>query len=178
MIKIQNFRAMMLSCHIGTISILTDKEYIDVNISTSQTGNLLSERYYATDGRVMLYDLRSLVEQAMRPSGLAVMQLYFEAYVDIPDDHSEDYDRSGFMVIYCDRDIDIYDFEPLLKSHFLTAAASRRVAPESFVFLPFFAYSNEAVNYEVYCDYISGGLHSHCWFAGPYQQSTASSDGV
>ena len=113
MIKIQNFRAMMLSCHIGTISILTDKEYIDVNISTSQTGNLLSERYYATDGKVMLYDLRSLVEQAMRPSGLAVMQLYFEAYVDIPDDHSEDYDRSGFMVIYCDRDIDIFDFEPL-----------------------------------------------------------------
>ena len=82
------------------------------------------------------------------------------------------------MVIYCDRDIDIYDFEPLLKSHFLTAAASRRVAPESFMFLPFFAYSNEAVNYEVYCDYISGGLHSHCWFAGPYQQMTASSDGV
>ena len=56
------------------------------------------------------------------------------------------------MVIYCDRDIDIYDFEPLLKSHFLTAAASRRVAPESFMFLPFFAYSNEAVNYDVYCD--------------------------
>ena len=130
MIKIQNFRAMMLSCHINTISILTDKEYIDVNISTSQTDCLLSERYYATNGRVMLYDLRSLVEQAMRPSGLAVMQLYFEAYVDIPDDHSDDYDRAGFKVIYCDRDIDIYDFEPLLKSHFLTAAASRRVAPE------------------------------------------------
>ena len=178
MIKIQNFRAMMLSCHIGTISILTDKEYIDVDISTTETGKLLSERYYATDGRVLLYDLRSLVEQAMRPSGLAVMQLYFEAYVDIPDDHSDDYDRSGFMVIYCDRDIDIFDFEPLLKSHFLTSAASRRVAPDCFVFLPFFAYSNEAVNYEVYCDYISGGLHSHCWFAGPYQQITASSDGV
>ena len=178
MIKIQNFRAMMLSCHIGTISILTDKEYIDVDISTTETGKLLSERYYATDGRVLLYDLRSLVEQAMRPSGIVVMSVWFEVYVDIPDDHSDDYDRSGFMVIYCDRDIDIYDFEPLLKSHFLTAAASRRVAPESFMFLPFFAYSNEAVNYEVYCDYISGGLHSHCWFAGPYQQMTASSDGV
>lgn len=186
MIKIQNFRAMMLSCHIGTISILTDKEYIDVYISTSQTSSLLSERYYATDGRVMLYDLRSLVEQAMRPSGLAVMQLYFEAYVDIPDDHSEDYDRSGFMVIYCDRDIDIFDFVPLLKSHFLTAAASRRVDPESFVFLPFFAYNGELVNYEIFVDYVlkvESGVQSverygHCWFAGPYQQMTASSDGV
>ena len=53
MIKIQNFRTMMLSCHIGTISILTDKEYIDVDISTTETGKLLSERYYATDGRVL-----------------------------------------------------------------------------------------------------------------------------
>ena len=177
MIKIQNFRAMMLSCHIGTISILTDKEYIDIDITMSSK-KLLSERYYATDGKVLLYDLRSLVEQAMRPSGLAVMQLYFEAYVDIPDDHSDDYDRSGFMVIYCDRDIDIYDFEPLLKSHFLTAAASRRVAPESFVFLPFFAFNGELVNYEIFVDYVLKGTSGHCWFAGPYQQMTASSDGV
>ena len=187
MIKIQNFRAMMLSCHIGTISILTDKEYIDVNISTSQTGNLLSERYYATDGKVMLYDLRSLVEQAMRPSGLAVMQLYFEAYVNIPDDHSDDYDRGGFKCIYCDRDIDIYDFEPLLRSHFLTAAASRRVAPESFMFLPFFAYFGELVNYEIFVDYVLKGTGDeergtrtagHCSFKGPLQQTSASSDGV
>ena len=82
------------------------------------------------------------------------------------------------MVIYCDRDIDIYDFEPLLKSHFLTAAASRRVAPESFVFLPFFAYYGELVNYEIFVDYVLKGTSGHCWFAGPYQQMTASSDGV
>lgn len=86
---------MMLSCHIGTISILTDKEYIDVNISTSETGNLLSERYYASDGRVMLYDLRSLVEQAMRQNGFSLLHVWFEVYVDILDDHSEDYDRAG-----------------------------------------------------------------------------------
>ena len=176
---------MMLSCHIGTISILTDKEYIDVDISTTETGKLLSERYYATDGRVLLYDLRSLVEQAMRPSGIVVMSVWFEVYVDIPDDHSDDYDRSGFMVIYCDRDIDIYDFEPLLKSHFLTAAASRRVAPESFVFLPFFAYYGELVNYEIFVDYVLKGTRDelrgtsgHCSFKGPNQQMTASSDGV
>lgn len=178
MIKIQNFRAMMLSCHIGTISIMTDKEYIDVNISTSQTGSLLSERYYATDGRVILYDLRSLVEQAMRPSGLSVMSVTIEASMNNPDDNSEDYDRVEFTAIYCNRDIDIYDFEPLLKSHFLTSSASRRVAPESFVFLPFFAYNGELVNYEIFVDYVLKGTSGHCWFAGPYQQSTASSDEV
>ena len=178
MIKIQNFRTMMLSCHIGTISILTDKEYIDVDISTTEKDYLLSERYYATDGKVTLYDLRSLVEQAMRPHGIVVTNVWFEVYVDTPDEHSNDYDRAGFKVIYCDRDIDIYDFEPLLKSHFLTAAASRRVAPESFVFLPFFAYNSELVNYEIYCDFLSSGMPGHCSFKGPYQQSTASSDGV
>ena len=187
MIKIQNFRAMMLSCHIGTISILTDKEYIDVDISTTETGKLLSERYYATDGRVLLYDLRSLVEQAMRPSGIVVMSVWFEVYVDIPDDHSDDYDRGGFKCIYCDRDIDIYDFEPLLRSHFLTAAASRRVAPESFVFLPFFAYYGELVNYEVFVDYVLKGTWDeergtrtagHCSFKGPLQQTSATSNEV
>ena len=178
MIKIQNFRAMMLSCHIGTISILTDKEYIDVDISTTETGKLLSERYYATDGRVLLYDLRSLVEQAMRPYGIVVMSVWFEVYVDIPDDHSDDYDRGGFKCIYCDRDIDIYDFEPLLRSHFLTAAASRRVAPESFVFLPFFAYFGELVNYEIFADFVSGGESGHCSFKGPLQQTSATSNEV
>ena len=187
MIKIQNFRAMMLSCHIGTISILTDKEYIDVDISTTETGKLLSERYYATDGRVLLYDLRSLVEQAMRPYGIVVMSVWFEVYVDIPDDHSDDYDRGGFKCIYCDRDIDIYDFEPLLRSHFLTAAASRRVAPESFVFLPFFAYYGELVNYEVFVDYVLKGTWDeergtrtagHCSFKGPLQQTSATSNEV
>lgn len=178
MIKIQNFRAMMLSCHIGTISILTDKEYIDVDISTTETGKLLSERYYATDGRVLLYDLRSLVEQAMRPSGIVVMSVWFEVYVDIPDDHSDYYDRAGFQCIYCDRDIDIYDFEPLLRSHFLTAATSRRVAPESFVFLPFFAYYGELVNYEIFADFLSGGEPGHCSFKGPLQQTSATSNEV
>ena len=187
MIKIQNFRAMMLSCHIGTISILTDKEYIDVDISTTETGKLLSERYYATDGRVLLYDLRSLVEQAMRPYGIVVMSVWFEVYVDIPDEHSDDYDRGGFKCIYCDRDIDIYDFEPLLRSHFLTAAASRRVAPESFVFLPFFAYYGELVNYEVFVDYVLKGTWDeergtrtagHCSFKGPLQLTSATSNEV
>ena len=187
MIKIQNFRAMRLSCHIGTISILTDKEYIDVDISTTEKDYLLSERYYATDGKVTLYDLRSLVEQAMRPHGIVVTNIWFEVYVDTPDEHSDDYDRAGFKVIYCDRDIDIYDFEPLLRSHFLTAAASRRVAPESFVFLPFFAYYGELVNYEVFVDYVLKGTWDeergtrtagHCSFKGPLQQTSATSNEV
>ena len=71
-----------------------------MNISTSQTGNLLSERYYATDGKVTLYDLRSLVEKAMRPHGIVVTNVWFEVYVDTPDEHSDDYDRAGFKVIY------------------------------------------------------------------------------
>lgn len=95
--------------------------------------------------------------------------------------------RGGFQCIYCDRDIDIYDFEPLLRSHFLTAAASRRVAPESFVFLPFFAYSGELVNYEVFVDYVLKGTGDeergtrtagHCSFKGPLQGTTTAANDV
>ena len=174
MIKIQNFRDMILSCHIGTIMILTDKEYIDVDISTSETGALLSERYFASNGRVLLYDLRSLVEQAMRTHCMSLVNVSLKAYVGNPDEQSEDYDEKNFCVLYCDRDIDIYDFEPLLRSHFLTAAASRRVAPDCFVFLPFFAYAGESVNYEIFVDFVSGDEPGHCRLEGPLNQSTAS----
>ena len=178
MIKIQNFRDLILSCHIGTIMILTDKEYIDVDISTSETGALLSERYFASNGKVLLYDLRSLVEQAMRPHGMSLVNVSLKAYVGTPDEQSDDYDEKNFCVLYCDRDIDIYDLEPLLRSHFLTVAASRRVAPNCFVFLPFFAYAGESVNYEIYVDFVSDGEPGHCRLEGPLNESTASSNYV
>ena len=178
MIKIQNFRAMMLSCHIGTISIMTDKEYIDVDISMSQAGSLLSERYYATDKRVLIFDLRSLVEQNMRKYGCRSIDIRIEAYVDIPDDHSEDYDSSSFKVVFCDRYINIYDLEPLLKTHFLTSATSRRVAPESFVFLPFFSFTNDILTYEVYCEYIRGKEQGHCLIKETLQEDIESTDEV
>ena len=183
MIKIQNFRAMMLSCHIGTISILTDKEYIDIDITMSSK-KLLSERYYATDGKVLLYDLRSLVEQAMTVDGSTVNIINFEAYVDTPDEQSEDYDRTSLYCMFCSRNLGIDDFEPLLKSHFLTSAASRRVAPDCFVFLPFFAYAGEIVNYEIFADFViveSGERRvesGHCSYAGSMQDTTAKENGV
>ena len=178
---------MMLSCHIGTISILTDKEYIDVDISTTEKDYLLSERYYATDGKVTLYDLRSLVEQAMRPHGIVVTNVWFEVYVDTPDEQSEDYDRTSLYCMFCSRNLGIDDFEPLLKSHFLTSAASRRVAPDCFVFLPFFAYSGELVNYEVFVDYVLKGTGDeergtrtagHCSYAGSMQDTIAKENEV
>ena len=168
---------MMLSCHIGTISILTDKEYIDIDITMSSK-KLLSERYYATDGKVLLYDLRSLVEQAMTADGSTVNIINFEAYVDTPDEQSEDYDRTSLYCMFCSRNLGIDDFEPLLKSHFLTAAASRRVAPDCFVFLPFFAYAGEIMNYEVFCDFLNNGEQDHCSYAGSMQDTTAKENEV
>ncbi len=152
MIKIQNFRAMMLSCQISNITILTDKEYVDVSVRSS-TQTLLAERYFATDSKVILYDMRSLIERCIRDAGLAMDRFTIAAEFRSQDSSGESSEAS-FRCIYCDRDIDIYDFEPLLRSHFLTSAVSRRVAPESFVFLPFFAYAGDSLGYDIYVDYV------------------------
>ena len=176
MIRVQSIKELVLSCQISNVTILTDKEYVDVSVRSS-TQTLLAERYFATDSKVILYDMRSLIERCIRDAGLAMDRFTIAAEFRSQDSSGESSEAS-FRCIYCDRDIDIYDFEPLLKSHFLTAAASRRVAPDAFVFLPFFAYYGEAVNYEVYCDLVSGGVPGHCWFAGPYQQMTASTNEI
>ena len=164
---------------------MTDKEYVDVSVRSS-TQTLLAERYFATNSKVILYDMRSLIERCIRDAGLAMDRFTIAAEFRSQDSSGESSEAS-FRCIYCDRDIDIYDFEPLLRSHFLTAAASRRVAPESFVFLPFFAYFGELVNYEIFVDYVLKGTGDeergtrtagHCSFKGPLQQTSATSNEV
>ena len=152
MIRVQSIKELVLSCQISNVTILTDKEYVDVSVRSS-TQTLLAERYFATDSKVILYDMRSLIERCIRDAGLAMDRFTIAAEFRSQDSSGESSEAS-FRCIYCDRDIDIYDFEPLLRSHFLTSAASRRVAPESFVFLPFFAFAGDTLGYDVYVDYV------------------------
>ena len=71
MIRVQSIKELVLSCQISNVTILTDKEYVDVSVRSS-TQTLLAERYFATDSKVILYDLRSLIERCIRDAGLAM----------------------------------------------------------------------------------------------------------
>ena len=61
--------------------------------------------------------------------------------------------ETAFTAVYCDRDIDIYiyDVNPLFTNHFLTPAKSRRIAPDAFALLSFFARKGERLTYHIFC---------------------------
>ncbi len=149
MIRISAIPDTLLTCQLGDVSILTDHQYLNVEFATA-TEVLLSGKFYATNSSVTLCDLRSLTELAIKATSFSVEKFYVRAMYD--DEETE----AAFTAVYCDRDIDIYDVEPLFKNHFLTAAKSRRIAPNSFVFLSFFARKGERLTYHIFCDYILG----------------------
>lgn len=149
MIRISAIPDTLLTCQLGDVSILTDHQYLNVEFATA-TEVLLSGKFYATNSSVTLCDLRSLTELAIKATSFSVEKFYVRAMYD--DEETE----AAFTAVYCDRDIDIYDVEPLFKNHFLTAAKSRRIAPNSFVFLSFFAWKGERLTYHIFCDYILG----------------------
>ena len=150
MIRISAIPDTLLTCQLGDVAILTDHQYLDVVFATA-TEVLLSGKFYAANGTVTLADLRSLAELAIKATGFSVEKFYVRAVYN--DEEAEE----AFTAVYCDRDIDIYDVEPLLKNHFLTAARSRRIAPEAFVFLSFFARKGERLTYHIFCDYFVKG---------------------
>ena len=149
MIRISAIPDTLLTCQLGDVSILTDHQYLNVEFATA-TEVLLSGKFYATNSSVTLCDLCSLTELAIKATSFSVEKFYVRAMYD--DEETE----AAFTAVYCDRDIDIYDVEPLFKNHFLTAAKSRRIAPNSFVFLSFFARKGERLTYHIFCDYILG----------------------
>ncbi len=149
MIRISAIPDTLLTCQLGDVSILTDHQYLNVEFATA-TEVLLSGKFYVTNSSVTLCDLRSLTELAIKATSFSVEKFYVRAMYD--DEETE----AAFTAVYCDRDIDIYDVEPLFKNHFLTAAKSRRIAPNSFVFLSFFARKGERLTYHIFCDYILG----------------------
>ena len=149
MIRISAIPDTLLTCQLGDVSILTDHQYLNVEFATA-TEVLLSGKFYATNSSVTLCDLRSLTELAIKATSFSVEKFYVRAMYD--DEETE----AAFTAVYCDRDINIYDVEPLFKNHFLTAAKSRRIAPNSFVFLSFFARKGERLTYHIFCDYILG----------------------
>ena len=151
MIRIQNIPALILSCQISDVTILTDKEFVDISVRSS-TQTLLDERYFASDNNIILYDVRSLLEQFIRDAQIVVETFSIIAQY-LPTDGESEVAEVNFSCIFCSRDIDIFDIEPLLKSCFLTSATARRVAPECFLFLPYFAFAGESIAYYVYCDY-------------------------
>ena len=62
----------------------------------------------------------------------------------------------------------------MLKSHFLTVASARRIAPKSTVLLSWVVQPMEDMAYSAHCDYIADGVNGHCTLTLGYENVTSS----
>lgn len=136
---------IILSSALGDIDISVEGDYVDVLLTTTAQ-TILSERYYAYGQKVTLYDLASLIEEAMRSSGQQYADFTLKVFTDTPTYKA---DSRTLHILYCDRYIFNANVENFLAENFLTTLPMRRVATGSTVSLFFFAQKGESVSYSI-----------------------------
>lgn len=156
MISISKNTSLRLSCQFTQLRISTNLDYVDVIVGVDGE-ELLSGRYFAYGGWVVIGDMQSLLEEAMRQRQLSLMGLDVVAYHDINDSSLADYDRTTYRVLFCDRLPEVGFTADTFAHHFLTAASSRRIAPQASVLLGFYATAGESLAYDVIADYVVNG---------------------
>lgn len=146
-------QGIIFSSALGDLAVVVDGEYVDVKLST--TGSvILSERYYAYGGEVMLCDLGSLIEAEMRKSGQSYADFTLSVYTDTDGNKA---DSCVLLILYCDRLTVCSDIQKFLSENFLTTLSYRRVAPGSTESLFFFAEKGESVAYTISHRYRKSG---------------------
>ena len=116
---------ILLSSAIGDVGISVDGSYIDVSL-TANNGltTLLTERYYAYQHQVTLYDLAMLIEAEMRTSGVSLSKFKLSDYTDTVGNNADAWE---FTVLYCDRYTVCNDVDLFLKEKFLTTLSARQL---------------------------------------------------
>ncbi len=142
---------VMLSCNVPDVGIITDHDHVDFRLSTSGSP-LLEERYYALDGMVTVCDLASLIEHYMADShNVNLAEFTIEAFVGEEEiDHTE----LTFTVLYCDKDLSFSDPTEFLQHNFLTLTPIRRVAPEHYMQVHWYAVDRESLSFRVYATFL------------------------
>ena len=140
---------VMLSADLPDVSIFTDQDFVDFRL-TSGGMVLLDERYYTYNGSATVADIASLIEQYMAGNpDLNFSEFIIEA--SAPDGSAASH---SFRVIYCDRALGLYDPSQWLLENFLTLSAYRRIAPDTFFELQWFATDREPIAFFIYATYL------------------------
>lgn len=134
-----------LSSQIDDLPISVDGTFVDVQIKAPMAQLVLSERYYAYNGNVSLYDIGSLIEAYMRSSGYTFANFTF--YLLNASGNTDD--SFTLSVLYCDRYTVCTDVQTFLSENFLTTLDHRRIAPDDTLSLFFFAIQGESLNYDI-----------------------------
>lgn len=171
MIKISTIPSLVLSASIGEVVIQSDKDYVDLQFGTASNFELLVGRFYTYKGAVTVDNLRDVVELAIREAGTAMLEFALVAT------NGDEEATVQFHALHFDRHIALAepeDLQQMLKSHFLTVASARRIAPKSTVLLSWVVQPMEDMAYSAHCDYIADGVNGYCTLTLGYENAASS----
>lgn len=141
---------VMLSSDIPDITIYTDHDYIDFRL-LSAGYPLLEGRYYAINGKATIPDISSLVENYLAGNTDNPMA---EFVVEASHDDDDELAEKEFTALYCNVATGLYDPADWLRQNFLTLTKSRRIAPDDFINLMWYATAKESIAFRVLATYL------------------------
>lgn len=164
---------LFLSSELPDITIATDHEAVDFALSINST-ILLAGRYYAFNGSVIVSDIVQLIEHhIVRNIDMNFVDVHIEASAG---DETAEMD---FPVLYCDKVTELYDPTEWLKENFLTLTRSRRIAPDAYINVAWYAANREGVMFRVYVTYLDdNGRRGTYFYVLSRNGQVAHSDGV
>lgn len=137
-----------MSSLIPDINIYTDHEAIDFRLMIYDAV-LLESRYYAFNGCVTVSDIAPIIEQYIISNN--EMNL---VDVKIETSFGDDNADLEFRVLYCDKLLDLSDSDEWLCENFLTLSNSRRIAPDSYINVSWYATEQEGIMFRVYVTFL------------------------
>lgn len=149
MIFISNpLQDIVLSSDLADFTIMSqDHDFVDVRLSVDNA-EVLSSRYYLNNGKVIIPDIRSLIEQQIiGDADFNTSDCLLEATAD------DDSNSVTFRVMYCDRSLKLVDTATWLQDNFLTLANWRRIPPGICVTLYWYAVAKESLLLRAFCTY-------------------------
>lgn len=145
---------LLFSSDVPDIQISTDHDFVDVRLCCD-TMELLSERFYAVQGIVTIRDVAQLINLVYQNDiEYAIAKVTIEAMAG-----DETAQTVTFSTIYCNRETDIYNPAEWLNENFLTTVCLRRIAPDGWLCLSWYARKQESIAVSVQITYLDDDGH-------------------
>lgn len=174
MIRITYYSPKLLfSSDVPDISVSTDHAYADVRISCSSLV-LLSERFYAVRGIVTIREVAPLIYPLFQND-----PEFTKADITIgASSEGEVAEKVTFTVICCNRESDLYEPTEWLAENFLTTIRSRRIGPDGWLQLSWYAAKDESISVYVRIKYLddSGRSRTYRWAQSGILQSAPTAE--
>lgn len=149
---ITQLEGTLLSCHLQQLTIETSYPNVTVAIYPQGSSKIFESTYYPNeDGIVVVHDIRTIFENFLERHQLALADFEVDVW------HGEDeYEvvSADFSVLMCR----LLMPREAIDAIFLTAASSRRMAPDAFAPVAALLRNGEARSYDMFVDYLCEGV--------------------